>query len=178
MAIDKRERRKYIIAVAVVLVLVSLPVFSALHEKHRQQELNSIGGMVGIVNSSDHRVFICLFGHDGTGAVQHKYGLSPGQEVVICDSMSQAEVEASPPKGFIDSAWIVFDDSVMVRHAGEYPWEVDYDDHCIHNSVHWEYEGITVRKFNPMTGSGILKRPVRRYILTNDDYARAVASKL
>lgn len=174
---NQQERRKYLIAVAVALVLVSLPVFSALHEKHRQKELNRVGGMVGIVNSSDHRVSICIFGHDSAGVVQHRYELSPGDELVIRDSMSLAEVVAFPPKGFVDSAWMVFDDRVVARHVGEYPWEVGYNDHCIHNSVHWEYAGITVRNFNPMTGSGILKRPVRRYILSNDDYDRAVAAK-
>ena len=174
---NQQERRKYIIAVAVALVLMSLPVLSALYEKQRQKELNSIGGMVGIVNTSDHQVAVTLFGHDSSGVVRRRYDLSPGEEVVICDSMSEAEVLAFPPKGFVDSAWLVFDDTLFVRHMGEYPWVVGYDDHCIHNAVHWEYEGITVRKFNPMTGSGILKRPVRRYILTNNDYDRAVAAK-
>lgn len=166
--------RKYVIAGLVTLALLATIPLSAYFYRRHVEQMKASGGAVGIVNLSGHRVEVLLFGHDSAGVVQRAYRLAPEDQLVIQDSMSETEVLAFPPEGFVDSALLVFDDSVSVWHKGEYPWTVGFEDHCIHNDVHWEYQGITVRRFNPKTGSGIIQRPVRRYILTDEDYNRAI----
>lgn len=161
--------KKYIIAGIVTLALLALIPLSAVVDRGRVERMKASGGAVGIVNQSHHRVEVLFFGHDSAGVVQRAYQIAPGDQCVLQDSMSEEEVLAFPPEGFADSALLVFDDSVLVWHKGKYPWEVGFDDHCIHNDVHWEYEGITVRRFNPVTGSRIIRRPVRRYILVDRD---------
>lgn len=170
----------YIIAAVVTLALLSIIPFSVLIDGYREKKIKTVGGRVGIVNLSDHRVAIHLMGHDSFGVVVRDYLLSPGDQYVIQDSMSEDEVLAFPPEGFVDSAILVFDDSVAMRHGpreqfGIYPWTADYDDHHIENRVHWCYEPLRAGK--TISGRGVGRdfyRPVRRYTLTNKDYERAV----
>lgn len=169
---SKSDRKIHIIAAVITVAIMSTIPLRALFETQWQKKLNTVGGKVGIVNLSDYQVDIHLFGHDTQGVVVREYILLPNSEVIVLDSMSKDEVYAFPPKGFVDSALLVFDDSVAIWHKGQYLRDVTYDDHFIHNDIHWLYESITVHHWTPR-GIGYIYRPVRRYILTNEDYIRA-----
>ena len=158
-------------AIPVVLAAIGLIAFSVWYDKHRQKVLNTEGGVVGVVNTSDHRVALQLFGHDASGVTVLSETMEPQTEWKIRERISKAEVSAFPPKGLIDSALLVFDDSVSIWHKGEYPWDVQYGDHFIHCDVHWWYRSIPVviRWRGPT-----LYRPARIYSITNDDYERAL----
>ena len=105
------------------MVVFGLIYFSAWKDNQWQKKVNAEGGYVGVVNRSDHRVALQLFGHDETGVTLLKQTLEPGEVWIIRDSMSKAEVSAFPPKGFVDSALLIFDDTLPVWHKGEYPWD-------------------------------------------------------
>lgn len=173
-------RKVYIIAAVItVAIMASIPL-RAWNEKQWQKKMNTIGGKVGIVNMSDHRVAMQLYGHDSAGVVIRDYEMEPDSELVLRDSISETEVLAFPPEGFVDSAILVFDDTVKVKHcprefAHIYPYNPDYRDHCIQERSHWQYETVTVRRWVPRGGVYIY-RPVRRYIFTNEDYDRARAA--
>ena len=154
------------------MMVFGLIYFSAWKDNQWQKKVNAEGGYVGVANRSDHRVALQFFGHDSTGVVLRNQVLEPNSEWIIRDSMSKAEVTAFPPEGFVDSALLVFDDTLPVWHKGEYPWDVKYDDHCIHVDVHWSYESPVIRQ--GFRGRKTIYRPTRVYTLTNDDYNRAV----
>ena len=170
----KKERRWYLFAGVLTLLLVATIPLSVWRDKHRQQLYDTVGGCVGIVNETGHHVDVSLYGHDGGGVVVRRYAVEPGGEVIVQDSMSKAEVTAFPPEGFVDSAMLVFDDSVVVWHKGTYPWDAGYEKHCIHHNVHWQYESVVVRNWTPR-GSGAIYRPTRRYTLTEGDYTHSPA---
>lgn len=166
------ENRSILFGVIGAVLAFGLIYWSAQNDIRRLEKLNAEGGFVGVANRSDHRVALQLFGHDGAGVTLLEQTLEPGKVWIIRDSMSKAEVTAFPPQGFVDSALLVFDDTLPVWHKGEYPWEVKYDDHCIHVDAHWTYESPVVR--HGFRGRKTLYRPTRVYFLTNDDYTRAL----
>lgn len=73
-----------------------------------------------------------------------------------------------PPMGFVDSALLIFDDTLPVWHRGEYPWEVKYNDHSIHVGLHWSYDSPIIR--HGFRGRKTIYRPTRVYTITNNDY--------
>ena len=76
------------------MVVFGLIYFSAWKDNQWQKKVNAEGGYVGVVNRSDHRVALQLFGHDETGVTLLKQTLEPGAVWIIRDSMSKAEVSA------------------------------------------------------------------------------------
>ena len=168
----KEENRNILFGIIGAVVAMGLIFLSVRQDKRWQDRVNAEGGVVGVVNRSDHRVAVNLFGHDSTEVVLRNQVLEPNSEWIIRDSMSKAEVTAFPPKGFVDSALLVFDDTLPVWHRGEYPWEVTYDDHCIHVDVHWSYESPIIRQ--GFRGRKTIYRPTRVYTLTNEDFERAM----
>lgn len=167
------EKRTFILAGLITAALLSLIPISAWFENRRQDRIDREGGIVGIVNKSDHTVALELFGHDSTGIVIRTDTLAPMTEWILLYNMSKAEVTAFTPKGVADSAILTFDDTLSVIHKGVCPWEVKYDDHCIQNREHWMYESLIVRQ-GGFRGRKTIYRPARVYTLTNNDYNRAI----
>ena len=151
---------------------MGLIYLSAWKDNRWQERVNEEGGVVGVVNRSDHRVAINLFGHDSTGVVVRSQVMEPNTEWIIRDSMSKTEVSDFPPMGFVDSALLIFDDTLPVWHRGEYPWEVKYNDLSIHVGLHWSYDSPIIR--HGFRGRKTIYRPTRVYTITNNDYERTI----
>ena len=166
------ENRNILFGIIGAALLIGLIFLSAWSDNRLQKKVNTTGGIVSVYNRSDHRVAVNLFGHDSTGVVVRSQVIEPNSEWIIRDSMSKAEVAAFPPKGFVDSALLIFDDTLPVWHKGEYPWEVKYNDHCIHVDNQWFYESPVVRP-GGIRGRKTIYRPTRVYTLTNEDFERA-----
>lgn len=149
-----------------------LILFSVWYDNRQQGKINAHGGIVGVVNRSDHRLTLSLFGHNNAGVTIHSNTLEPNTEWIILDSLSKIEVTDFPSDGDIDSALLIFDDSVPIWHKGQYPWDVKYEDHFIHNDVHWVYDPLIVR--HAFRGHKAIYRPARVYTITNNDFNRTI----
>ncbi len=164
-------RKVYIISALITVEIILLFSWNIVHVNNLEEELKNSGGRVGIENRTDHGVTIHIFGHDSTGVVERHYKVKPRSEFVIRDSMSEAQVVSFPPEGFVDSGILVFDDTLPLRHAPYNDYgnlRTDYKGHCIYDAVQWRYESIQEH------GSPPIYRPRRIYIITDDDYNRAV----
>ena len=168
----KEDNKNIVIAIFLTAAVFSLIPLSAWQENRRQDRIDAEGGIVGVVNKSDHKVALTLFGHDSSGVVVRSHTLDPQTEWIMLDSMSKAQVSAFPPQGFIDSAILTFDDTLSIIHKGECPWNVSYDDHGIHSREHWMYESLIVQR--GWRGRKAIYRPARVYTLTDEDYDRAI----
>ena len=174
----KNRTANILAAVITVAYFAYLLVVSPWIDRHRQDKLFG-EGKVGIVNFSGHEVALTLFGHDSAGAVciSELRLDADSSELVMREQMDTAEMFAFPPVGMIDSALIVFDGSVVEWHVpqrGGFGQELlpPYSDHRIYRREHWRLATVTVTgwsRFHPRT-----YYYVRRYILTPDDYRRAV----
>lgn len=171
----QRERTKSTIITTIILfiAIIALFAYSIYDDKHRQEELYTFGGAVGVENKTNHTVTLHLFVQESTGETVLSHTIAPMGYWVIQDSMSKKEVANFPPTNWMDSGHIVFDDTLLLRHT-DYPvWQISYDDHCIHDKSHWIYHSLTVR--NASRYHPALYRPLRVYYITDEDYERAIS---
>lgn len=171
---QRRKSRSAALATAIVIVaFVGLLAFSIYNDKRMQRNLYAYGGAVGVENKTDHSVTLHLFVHDSTGSTVISHTIEPKGHWVLQDSMSKQAVVAFPPTQWLDSGYLFFDDTLLLRHAEPNVWTISYDDHCIHDKAQWRYESLTVRpasRYHPA-----LYRPLRVYYITDEDYERAAS---
>lgn len=176
---QKQRRRTIDAALATVVVLIGMAAliyFSAKSDKDRQRELYTYGGAVGVENQTSRRVTIHLYQHNNPVEPVLSHTIEPQGHWVIRDSMSQWQVSHFPPLNWLDSAYIIFDDTLLLRQAGNDPWYVERKNHYLRESTCWQYESLVVRsrsRYHPA-----LYRPLRVYYLTNEDYKRAIDSSM
>ena len=174
----KNRTANILAAVITVAIFAYLLLLSPWIDRHRQGKLFG-EGKVGVVNFSGHEVALTLFGHDSAGAVcvSELHLEADSSELVMREGMDTAALFAFPPAGMIDSALVVFDGSVAEWHVPQrdsFGLEMlpPYNDHRIFRQEHWQLATVTVTgwsRFHPRT-----YYYVRRYLLTPDDYRRAV----
>lgn len=169
---EQRERRRSTIIKTIVVFVGIIAVFaySIYDDKHRQQELYTHGGAVGVENKTDHAVDLHLFVNDVKGTVLTHH-IAPQGYWVLRDSMSKAAVSNFPRMEWLDSAYLVFDDTLLLRHNAYPVWKISYKDHCIHDKSQWKYESLTVRRASRYHPA--LYRPLRVYYITEEDYQKA-----
>lgn len=171
------SRKQYIIAGIITLAIFSMLPLSIVFDNYRENKLKTSGGYVAVANLSDHRVAIRAYGHDSVSVVEHDYRLEAGEEYIIQSGMSEEEVLAFPPEGFVDSAMLLFDDSIAMRHGPQDCFGLpSYTDNNIQENIHWRYEPVQAGRASGKGGTGRpFYRAIRRYTLTNEDYDRAVS---
>ena len=172
---EQRERRRSTIITTILVFIGIIAVFaySIYDDKHRQKELYTFGGAVGVENKTNHKVTLHLFVHGEPEGSVITRTIEPMGYWVIRDSMSKQEVADFPPMQWLDSGHLVFDDTYLLRHATYPSWKIiPYDDHCIHDKSQWKYESLTVRRASRYHPA--LYRPLRVYYITDEDYDRAL----
>jgi len=170
----QRERTKSNIITTIIVFIAIIAVFtySIYDDKHRQEELDTFGGAVGVENKTNHTVALYFFVHESAGDTVIRHTIAPMSYWVVQDSMSKKEVANFPPTGWMDSAYLVFDDTLILRHT-DYPvWKCSFNDHCIHDKVHWRYNSLTVR--NASRYHPALYRPLRVYYITDEDFTKSL----
>lgn len=168
----QRDKSALLTTAIVLLSWMALIALSVKNDKDRQKALYTTGGAVGVENKTNHRVTLSLFMHDNAEEPVLNHTIEPQGYWVVRDSMSKREVSNFPPRQYFDSAYLVFDDTLLLRHNAYPVWNISYGDHCIHDNAHWKYESLVVRprsRYHPA-----LYRPLRVYYITDEDYERAV----
>ena len=167
----QRARTRSTIFTTIILFLCAVLVIalSVKGDKDRQRQMNTNGGVVGIANLSSHKVDVQLFLHDGT-TLSHT--LTPRDQWIIQDSMSKKEVSDFPPVNWLDSGYLLFDDTLLLRHYAHSYMEASYDAHCITGSEHWWYESLIARR--PSRYHPAIYRPSRIYKITDKDFQNAL----
>ena len=114
---EQRERRRSTIIKTIVVFLGIIAVFaySIYDDKHRQQELYTHGGAVGVENKTDHAVDLHLFVNDAKGTVLTHH-IAPQGYWVLRDSMSKAAVSNFPRM-----EWLCLSFCTMPTLFGRYP---------------------------------------------------------
>lgn len=172
---EKQRQRTKSTALTTIIVLLGMAAVIAIsvkNDKDRQKALYTNGGAVGVENKTYHQVTLSLFMHDKSEEPVISHTIEPRGHWVIRDSMSKWEVSNFPPIDWLDSAYLVFDDTLLLRHNAYPVWNISYGDHCIHDNAQWKYESLVVRphsRYHPA-----LYRPLRVYYITDEDYERAV----
>lgn len=170
----QRERAKStaITTILIFIAIIALMAYSVHEDKSRQRDLYTYGGAVGVENQTNHKVTVHLFIHDDAEGTVISSTLDPNGHWVVRDSMSKAEVVDFPPANWMDSGYLVFDDTLLLRHNAYPVWKIRYKDHCIHDRAVWKYESLTVRRASRYHPA--LYRPLRVYYITGEDYERAI----
>lgn len=167
----QRTRDTIITFVIVVAGMVALIYFTINSDKEEQKALYTYGGAVGVENQTNHHVTLRLFLHDNTTEPVLSHTIEPRGHWVVRDSMSQRQVSNFPPVNWLDSALIIYDDTIFVWQRKEDPWYVEGTKHYIRESSCWKYESLVVRRASRYHPA--LYRPLRVYYLTEEDYERA-----
>lgn len=168
--IMKENKKVYLIAGIITLLLLSLIPITALLEERKIEKLDH-EGKSGVVNVSDHDVKVVSWGRNEDGVrVKRCWHIKSKGEVVLKEHISRDSIRCFPPEGYIDSALVTFDDTLTVLHVErEGVWSNPL--HLICDLDQWTVNTICV------SHGDYRHRPkyylVHRYTFTNEDYTRA-----
>lgn len=167
----KESLKIVLIILGVVAFYVGVMWLSIYNDQQKENEIKCHGGNVGIANKSHHRVTLHLFQHNGNKVMDFRHTIAPEERWVVCDSMHEYTVSNFPTKGWLDSAYIIFDDTLLLRDLNSESMWHSFKDHSIHDAMNWRYEPVLARRGGRYSPD--LYRATRTYIITDEDYDRA-----
>lgn len=100
-----------------------------------------------------------------------RHNLAPEERWVLRDSMHEYEVSNFPPRGCLDSAYIIFDDTLLLRDVNSESLWFGFTEHSIHEPTNWRFQSVFARRGGRYSPD--LYRATRTYIITDEDYDRA-----
>jgi len=168
ICMTENQKSAWLLFGGLALLAVLIPLSKFMGNK-KQEKVLADGGYAYVENKSAYEVTLRLFQHDDNGVVEIHRVLAPDERWIVRDSMSAKEVKYFPPKNWLDSAYVIFNDTLQLRyvngvsHAGK--------DHPITDHYHWKIDYEVVEpggKYNKP-----VYRPIRSYSITAGDYWQA-----
>jgi len=166
-----------VIAVYAIYIFLWVPYVSHKEEEEDAaiEEYWSDKCFIRVVNNTDHMVSITLYGHEN-GQVVTKDCLIPAQEqVMLREDMVWDICIDFPPQEMVDSALMVFDDTLYLWQIPAMDRASIADRHSLYDRTDWDHTSIVVREEqNRPSYRPRLYRYGKEFVLTDRDYERAL----
>ena len=182
----KNSKLLLIIAVSVVAVyafyIFLLIPYVDKKEKEEDEAIEQYWSdkcFIQIVNKTDHKASITLYGHENGRVATLDCQIPAQEQVMLREDMVWDECRKYPPQEMSDSALVVFDDTL-------YYWQIPAldkasiaDRHSLYDCFDWDYAIIVVReeKRSKADHRPRLTRNGKEFVLTDRDYERALGIK-
>ena len=169
-----------VVAVYAFYIFLWIPC-SYKKEKEEDRAINEYWSdkcYIQIVNKTDHKISITLYGHENGLVVTMDCQIPSYGQVLLREDMVYDNCMEFPPKEMADSALMVFDDTL-------YYWQIPAldkasiaDCHSLYKPFDWDHVSIVVREeqsrpsYRPR-----LYRYGKEFVLTDRDYERALGIK-
>lgn len=133
---------------------------------------------IRIVNKTDHKVSINLYGHESGQTVIKECQIPAHEQVMLREDMVWGDCIDFPSREMADSALMVFDDTLYFWQIPALDRTSIADRHFLYNSSDWDHASIVVReertrpKYRPR-----MYRDGKEFMLTDRDYERALGIK-
>lgn len=133
---------------------------------------------IRIVNKTDHKVSITLYGHENGQVVTKDCQIPAHEQVMLREDMVRDDCVEFPPREMADSALMVFDDTLYFWQIPALDKASIADCHSLYKPFDWDHVSIVVREeqmrpsYRPR-----LYRYGKEFVLTDRDYERAMGIK-
>lgn len=133
---------------------------------------------IRIVNKTDHKVSITLYGHESGQVVTMDCQIPAHEQVMLREDMIRDDIMEFPPREMADSALMVFDDTLCLWQIPALDKASIADRHSLYDRTDWDHASIVVREeqmrpsYRPR-----LYRYGKEFVLTDRDYERAMGIK-
>lgn len=182
----KKDTKLLLIVALAVIAVYALYIFlwiPYLDNKEKEEdaaikEYWSDKCYIQIVNKTDHKASITLYGHENGQVMTVECQILAHGQVMLREDMVFDDIREFPPKEMADSALMVFDDTL-------YYWQIPAldkasiaDRHSLYERFDWESTSVVVREeqsrpsYRPR-----LYRYGKEFVLTDRDYERALGIK-
>lgn len=133
---------------------------------------------IRIVNKTDHKVLITLYGHENGQVVIKDCQIPAHEQVMLREDMVRDDCIKFPPEKMVDSALMVFDDTLYFWQIPALDKASIADRHSLYESSDWHHASIVVREEqNRPSYRPRLYRYGKEFVLTDRDYERALGIK-
>lgn len=169
-----------VIAVYAIYIFITVPYVDKKEKEEDAaiKEYWSDKCYIQIVNKTDHKVSITLYGHENGRVMTMDYQIPAHGQVMLREDMVYDDIREFPPKEMVDSALMVFDDTLCLWQIPALDKASIADHHSLYERFDWENTSIVVREEQTRPSHRPrLYRYGKEFVLTDLDYERAMGIK-